>query len=277
MKRSLLLIWGLVILLTACNNGDDGSLAQNNLPYLFEDGFETINGDMNELFPIDESRWTHLQLVHPNNGENVVELNEAIVNEGEYAIKLISKPADEILSKIDIEKGGFFAPVGSNVTIEADFFINSADNLKELFLIDLECCSCWDPDVPDNQCPGIRLKFGGNGNYLSIERGKILGSTMFQSDVDFPMNEWVTVRWELKLSPEDDGENRLFINGQQIINEVSYNMPNPAAFKSEFENFDINFELQEPLGYERVQIGATANPTEHEVEMYVDNFRILIE
>ncbi len=276
LKNGLFLILGAILTISSCGQDDDIDVTEPRETYLFEDGFESENNDFNDLFPLDGSRWTNIQLVHPNNGMNAIELNTTIVNEQDYALKIIAKPSDDILSKADIEKGGFSAPVGSIITIQAKFFIETSEDLRDLLLIDLECCSCWDPTVPDNQCPGIRLLMKED-NYLSIERGKILGSTITQTEVAFPIGEWVDLEWKMKLSPDENGENILTINGQEVINALAKNMPNADEFRAEAAMNGISFELQEPLTYERVQIGATANPTPHEVVMYVDDFRVEIE
>ncbi|EDP98235.1 hypothetical protein KAOT1_13497 [Kordia algicida OT-1] len=54
-------------------------------------------------------------------------------------------------------------------------------------------------------------------------------------------------------------------------------MPNAEIFRQVFLNEGINFTLQEPVFYERVQIGVTANPTASTVELFVDNFSIQVE
>ena len=276
LKNGLFLILGTVLAISSCGQDDDIDVAEPEVSYLFEDGFESANNDLNDLFPLDGSRWTNIQLVDPDNGENTIELNTTIVNEQDYALKITAKPSDDILSKADIEKGGFSAPVGSTITIQAKFFIETVVDLQDLLLIDLECCSCWDPTVPDNQCPGIRVMMKED-NYLSIERGKILGSTIVQTEVTFPTGEWVDLEWKMKLSPDEGGENILTINGQEVINALAKNMPNADEFRAEAEMNGISFELQEPLTYERIQIGATANPSSHEVVMYIDDFRVEIE
>lgn len=273
MKLSQLLF---LVLILSCNS-DDGPMINIELPFNFEDGFESANNDLDDLIQSDGSRWSNFQIVSPINGENVLELNSSTVNQGNHSLRIFSNASDDILSKVDIEKGGFFAPSGSTITIEADFFINSSESMEDLFLIDLECCSCWDPSVSDNQCPGIRLKMGGGKDFLSIERGKILGNTIAHSAFSFPISEWVNVVWKMKLSPDMTGENTLTINGEEVINAAGNNLPNKDEFKDEFEIHGIDFELQEPIGYERIQIGATANPTEHVFEMFIDDFKLLIE
>ncbi len=263
------IIWGLSIALAACSS-DDGSEGMNVDGFYFEDGFETSANDLNELFPQDQSRWTNIQLVHPEGGTNVLELNSEVVLDGASSLRFFSKKGDAILSKVDIEKGGFRAEEGSSIAIEGNFFISTEGDIENLVLVDLECCSCWDPTVPDNQCPGVRLMMKG-GDYLSIERGKIVQSSIVQSSQPFPRGEWVNVRWEMELSAGEDGLNRLFINGSEVITETAMNMPNADVFREEFQRHDIEFELQQPIFYERFQIGATANSSPSDVEMYLDD------
>lgn len=245
--------------------------------FLFEDSFETTNGEFNELFPEDGSRWTNVQIVNPTGKTNTLALSSSIVNNGTTALAIFSNQSDEILSKADIEKSGLQASAGSTVIIAADFYIDSDINLENLLLIDLECCSCWDPSVPENQCPGVRLMMSGGDDYLAIERGKIAGDLLVQTSTPFPRREWVSLRWELTLSPNQDGGNLLYMNDALILSENGMNMPNAAIFRALFAENDIDFELQEPVSYERIQIGATANPDSEDLLLYVDNFSIQIE
>ncbi len=274
MKNSILLLS--FVFLISC--GRDSSENMKTIePFSFQNGFEVAGNDISELLPSDGSKWTNIQQVNPNNGTNEITISTDIVNQGNNSLRILAKPSDDILSKADIEKQGFTASIGSTIKIEADFYINTTENLTDLFLMDLECCSCWDPSVPDNQCPGIRLKIGGDNEYLSIERGKILSPTITQADFSFPKFEWVRVTWEMELSPETNGKNKLSINGQEAISSNGINMPNAGLFGAEFASHGIEFELQKPIAYERVQIGVTANGTSNSIEMYVDNFKLTIE
>lgn len=266
----------MILILSSCSKDDNTTPEVGNVvDYSFEDGFETTGNDLTELFPDDGSRWSNLQLVNPDNGENEIEIESIITTEGNNSLRINVDASDNTLSKADIEKGNFNAPEGSTVRISASFYIASTDNIENLLLMDLECCSCWDPSVPDNQCPGIRLMMKNN-DHLSIERGKILGTTIVQSSVEFPRNEWVNVVWELKLSQNDDGFNKLSINNQEVISESGRNMPNARLFETEFANNGIDFKLQEPLFYERFQIGATANPTQFDIELFIDDVKLEI-
>ena len=179
---------------------------------------------------------------------------------------------------MDIEKSGISAFVNDKVTIKADFFIGNTENIENLLLIDLECCSCWDTSSGvENQCPGVRLIMSGGNDFLSIERGKIGESTIEQTSFQFPRNQWVTVQWELTLSDNENGMNKLSINGTEVINSAGTNMPNAQTFQNIFAQEGIDFTLQEPTFYERVQIGATANPTTEDIELFVDDFSMIVE
>jgi len=274
MKPSILLL--LMFVFISCSK-DDPDNNEVELPYLFENGFEVQGNNVDDLILPDASSWTNIQQVDPNNGTNSLTISSDIVNEGNHSLRIVALPSDDILSKADIEKFGFLAPIGSTVKIEADFYINTDEDLTDLFLIDLECCSCWDSNVPNNQCPGVRLKIGGDNEYLSIERGKIINSTIGHAEISFPKFEWVRIVWEMELSQEDNGKNNLSINGTEVISSEGINMPNSALFKQEFASAGIDFTLPENVFYERVQIGATANPTPNTIELYIDNFSISIQ
>tara|TARA_R110002074_G_scaffold21547_1_gene66810 strand:+ start:5615 stop:6466 length:852 start_codon:yes stop_codon:yes gene_type:complete len=250
--------------------------------FLFEDGFETQNDLLDELFPSNGNRWSTIQQTDPTNATNEISISKAEFSEGQNALRITANKSDSDLSKVDIEKNGLNIVSGNTVTIKADFYIVGTDPIENLLLLDLECCSCWDPTVGDNygsenQCPGVRLMMSGGNDYLSIERGKISETTIQQTNFAFPRNQWVTVQWEMTMSDNEDGLNRLIVNGTEVISEAGMNMPNAQVFEDVFLNQGINFALQEPTFYERVQIGATANPTAGNIELFVDDFSIRVE
>jgi len=266
----------------ACDKDETKTLEPSVETFLFQDGFETQNNLLDELFPSFGNRWSKIQQTDPSNAINEISISNTEFNEGQNALHVVAYQSDSDLSKIDIEKNGLNIVSGNKVTIKADFYLVGSASLENLLLIDLECCSCWDPTVGDNygsenQCPGIRLMMSGGNDYLSIERGKISGTTIQQTNYVFPRNQWVTVQWEMTMSDNDNGLNRLLINGIEVINEVGMNMPNAQIFRDVFLNQGIDFSLQEPTSYERVQIGATANPTAGNIELFVDDFSIRVE
>jgi len=279
--RALFFVISLSIFV-ACDTDDNNTQEPTTENFIFEDGFETQNNSLDELFPSNSTRWSTIQQTNPSNTINEISITNAEFTEGQNALRFLAYQSDSQLSKIDIEKGGLNIKAEDKVIITADFYINSTESLENLLLIDLECCSCWDPSVEDNfglenQCPGVRLMMSGGNDYLSIERGKISGTTLQQTNFAFPRKQWVSVQWEMTMSDSENGLNRLLINGTEVLNESAMNMPNAEIFRDEFLNQGIDFTLQEPTFYERVQIGATANPTAGNIELFVDNFSIKVE
>ena len=272
----------MAFIFVSCGKDENNIEEPSAETFIFEDGFETQNNTIDELFPSNASRWSTIQQTDPSNATNEMSISNTEFNEGQNALRVRSYQSDSDLSKVDIEKNGLNINLGDKVTIKADFFIVGTESLENLLLIDLECCSCWDPTVGDNygsenQCPGVRLMMSGGNDYLSIERGKISGTTMQQTNFAFPRNQWVTVQWEMTLSDNENGLNRLVVDGAEVINEAGMNMPNAQVFKDVFLEQGIDFMLQEPTSYERVQIGATANPTAGNIELFVDDFSIKVE
>ena len=271
-----------LLILGACDKNENNPVEPLKDKFLFEDGFETQSNSIDELFPLNGNRWTTTQQTNPSNATNEISITNSEFSEGQDALRILAYQSDAQLSKMDIEKSGLNIKSGDIVTITADFYINGTESLENLLLIDLECCSCWDPTVGDNygsenQCPGVRLMMSGGNGFLTIERGKISGTTIQQTDFAFPRNQWVSVRWEMTLSENENGLNKLAINGIEVINESAMNMPNAQIFRDVFADQGIEFILQEPTFYERVQIGATANPIAGNVELFVDNFSIRVE
>lgn len=283
MKKHQFIIFALLaFIFLSCDK--DENISEETLveSFVFEDGFETQNDLLDELFPSNGDRWSTIQQTDPTNATNELSISNTEFSEGQNALRVSAFQSDSDLSKVDIEKNGLNIVSGNKVTIKADFYIVGTEPIENLLLLDLECCSCWDPTVGDNygsenQCPGVRLMISGGNDYLSIERGKISGETMQQTDFAFPRNQWVAIQWEMTMSDNDNGLNRLSINGREVINETGMNMPNAQVFEDVFLNQGIDFTLQEPTFYERVQIGATANPTAGNIELFVDDFSIKVE
>ncbi|MEM7163170.1 MAG: hypothetical protein AAF487_12105 [Bacteroidota bacterium] len=282
MKESVWILCVFLLFTSACEKEENNEEMQEENEFtqemfIFEDDFETQSNNLDELFPADGSRWSGIQQVNTETGDNHISLSTLHSSLSTQSLYMFSKATDQTLSKIDIEKNGFKAYPGASLRFEADFFIANDVNLENLFLFDLESCSCWDPNVPNNQCPGIRLKFGGNGDYLSLERGKLGLETIGQAAYSFPKNQWVNVILELVLSSDDDASNVLIIDGNEVINSSLSNLPNQEVFETLFAQEGIAFQLQEPLFYERFQLGATANSSAEDIDVFIDKVKFSIE
>lgn len=283
MKRHQFIFFAIIALISlGCAKDENNPEEPIEESFFFEDGFETQNDLLDELFPYNGNRWSTIQKTDPTNATNEISISNTVFNEGQNSLRVFAYQSDSDLSKVDIEKNGLNIISGNKVTIKADFYIVGTEPIENLLLLDLECCSCWDPTVgnnygSENQCPGVRLMMSGGDDYLSMERGKISGTTLQQTNFAFPRNQWVTVQWEMTMSDSESGLNRLTINGTEVINEAGMNMPNAQVFTDVFLDQGIDFTLQEPTFYERVQVGATANPTAGNIELFVDDFSIKVE
>ncbi len=167
MKHAIFFV--LVYLGFACGGSDDPDPAAQ-MPFTFEDGFEVAGEELADLLPADGSRWTNVQQVNPQGAQNEIEITTVPTSEDDKSLRILARASNLVLSKMDIEKGGFQAYAGAVVTIQADFYISTTESLSDLLLIDLECCSCWDPNVPDNnarvyacKCPMTAIIYPLNG------------------------------------------------------------------------------------------------------------------
>ncbi len=253
---------------------EDNPIEVDNTSFIFFDDFESESETLDDLFLDDESRWSNVQIVSPQSGVNQIQLSD---EHGSRSLEFLALPSDFIVSKAGIEKGGLVSQRGSLVTLKADFYLPEGSSYENVLLADVECCSCWDPNVPDNQCPGVRLMFDENGEFLQLERGKIGYPTLGQTEVVFPKDEWVQVELQLTLSDTEAGENRLFINGVKALDINAVNLPNQEVFETLFAEVGIDFHLTEPLGYERIQLGVTANPAGDTTRVWVDNVEIVVK
>lgn len=233
---------------------------------LFSDGFENVQ-NFSDLLPGNASRWTNVQRTHD---DNKVEMETRVVRGGSRALHLYSKPARNV-SKADIERGGLDLREGQRVTISAWFYIPGNHSLRELYLMDMECESCWPENSRrKNKSPGVRLALKSDAGILAVERGKIgfRKGTLRGAQVGFPRNRWVHLKWISVLSTQEDGLSEVYMDGQKILSARAINMPSPAIFKK------YGIRLKQPIRYDRVQFGITANGTSAPVRMYLDDVRI---
>jgi hypothetical protein len=264
----------LLVLLASCKEEEAEQPSTSLTGYEFRDGFEAST--FQNLFPEDGARWTNVQIVDPDSGQNRLELDSTRFSEGNKSLRVLAMPSGNILSKAGIEKSGFEAGRNNRILIRADFFLSEEGSLANVFLLDLECCACWDPAVPDNQCPGVRLMLDETGEFIHLERGKIGLPTLTQFQLPMPRNEWVRLEWEMTLSDESPGQNTIRLNGEVALSESGINLPSQTVFDSLFSAEGIDFSLQEPLQYHRFQIGVTANPSSESSEIWVDNVYLRI-
>ena len=65
------------------------------------------------------------------------------------------------------------------------------------------------------------------------------------------------------------------MSNRLVISSEGINTPNADSFREEFAKNGIDFQLREPLIFERIQIGVTVNASVSNIEMYVDEVEIV--
>lgn len=238
----------------------------------FEDGFEEAE-DVRALLDHNSGRWTRVQISHD---ENVLFMHEDPTRSGRAALGFHAVPSDDVVSKALIERGGFRLYAGQSAMVDAWFLIPGGQSLDNVFLMDLECRDCWPAfSGRNNPSPGIRLTLKGDDGEVAVERAKIghPKGTWRQPRHDpvlFPRDRWVRLTWILYLSPDDEGGTEVLIDGRPVLRARGATLPDISRFREK------GVRLVEPLYYERLQIGITANGAENSVAMLVDDVTVSV-
>jgi hypothetical protein len=259
----------------ACGSPGDGAAIPPHTGTTFRDGFENANA-LQDLFAADASRFSATQIVDAGVGTNSLFLATEHAHSGLASLGVDAYPSsDAVISKSDIQKQGFHFYEGDVVTITAWFYAEDAADLSDVFVLDLECEACWDPNVPNNQTPGIRVQLKGIEGYAVVERDKIglTGESFRQDTYALPRNRWVPISWRLVLSPNTDGLTELRVDDTLVISRTGINMPSANIFAETFAAAGLTFELQQPVFYERLQVGVTAAGASH-VHLFVDDVHV---
>ena len=107
MKIHQFIIFAIIALIfIGCDNDENNPEEPLEEIFLFEDGFETQNDLLDELFPSNGNRWSTIQKTDPKNTTNEISISNTEFNEGQNALKVVAYQSDSDLSKIDIEKNG---------------------------------------------------------------------------------------------------------------------------------------------------------------------------
>ncbi|MEO0899239.1 MAG: heparin lyase I family protein [Bacteroidota bacterium] len=244
---SLLLI---PILLWGC---DKKSIFQG--PNFYSDGFELYRSS-DDLIDGQDEKWSFFQ--------NTVEGNQILIDttkfhSGKQSLKFVGGQTEDILSKASINKQFMAFWEGDIVSIDFWIYLAGTAPLEWLFIFDLE------EQTAIGAGPGMRL---------ALVEGKILLEHKFNNPnvaqegngILFPRNQWVNIRFEAELSQQKDGYVKVYQDDILIIDRENWKtLPS-----------DFLYNTQGTQGrYSQIEFGATANPSEEDVVMYVDD--VLVE
>jgi hypothetical protein len=225
--------------------------AAPELTNCFQDGFEDATA-LPDLFPLDLSRW-HSTQIEPPGGNSLVELSAAPVHTGTVALRCATDAFGTDLPKADIVRFGFAFREGDDFWMSAWFYLESSPSSLSMFIADLE-----DTDAGSR---GRRLYFTGTtGSQLACD-AKFPASTVRQtpgSEIDFPKDQWVHIRWHMRLSSNSSlGLVEVWQDGAKILDSNTETLPSLGN------------------GYDRLQIGITANGNTSSAQtLFVDDVSI---
>lgn len=225
-------------------------------PDFYADDFEAY-ATSDDLITEDDSLWSFSQLTRAGNTITIDTLHRYT---GQQALRFSARAAtEEELSKCSLVKQFMAFWEGETVRMQAWYYIEGDAPLQWLFLMDIE------EQAAIGAGPGMRLALVDNA--LRVEY-KFLEDDMTQpagAELPFPRDQWVELVWEIKLSQRNEGRVRLWQDGQLIISSQN-NTTLPT---------DILYAQQGTKGmYSSFEIGITANPTESELTIWVDDVKI---
>ena len=225
-------------------------------PDFYTDDFESYSS-FDELFLGDDVNWSFKQFTRE---ENTYSIDTNITHSGNQSIKCFAlKSTDEKVSKCSFAKQNMAFWEGETMRTTAWYYIDGNNTLKWLFIM------VFEEQTAIGAGPGMRLALVDNK--LRVEY-KFYEKDIVQEvgkEIDFPRNQWVEVKWEVKLSKKNKGAVRLWQDGQLII-DTKNNRTLPK---------DILYSLQGTKGmYSSVEVGITANSRDNDLILYVDDVKM---
>ncbi|MEL7532679.1 MAG: heparin lyase I family protein [Bacteroidota bacterium] len=226
-------------------------------PFLRDD-FESVN-TIDELTEGENANWKYYQQAGE---QNTLSLDRSNPHTGLQCLKFTAEPSLNGASKSDIAHNRLIFQAGETVLFSGWFYIEGADVLDYVFLMDLE------EDIAIGAGPGIRIALEDSAGYIVLERNKFLEETLRQdpeNKVAFPRDEWVEIKMEVLLYQKDKGAVKIWQNGQLIIDVVD--TPTLPRDRLTVLQGTHNF-------YHSLQVGITANSQSNPCVMYIDDISI---
>ncbi len=240
-----------VALLASCNkkNFFDG-------PDFYQDGFENYASSSDLIIQNSDEKWSFTQITK---SENTISIDTTMRHSGSKSLKFFAaKSTDHGLSKCSVLKQNMAFWNGETMRVSGWYYLPGTESHQWLFLFDLE------EQVAVGAGPGIRLALVDNR--IRVEH-KFNEKDIVQtsgSEMDFPRDQWVELTWEVKLSQKNKGSVKVWQNGQLII----------SSDKERTLPKDFLYSLQGTKGmYSSVEVGITANSSDNDLTLYVDDVR----
>ena len=81
----------------SCDKGESTPKESLGQSFMFEDGFETQNDLLNELFPSNRKRWSTIQQTDPTNATNEISISNTEFSGGQNALRIMAYQSDSDL------------------------------------------------------------------------------------------------------------------------------------------------------------------------------------
>ncbi|WP_070138489.1 heparin lyase I family protein [Crocinitomix algicola] len=248
MKKALLFV--LVISFFSCNKKEFFKG-----PNSYKDGFEDYN-EIDEIIDGNDKYWSFFQNTLITND---ILIDTTITHSGNRSVKFIGGKTENGLSKASINKQNMAFWEGETVVVDFWLYLVGNDPAQWLFIFDLE------EQTNIGAGPGMRLALV-DGKLLLEHKYSNPNVEQKGDGIPFPRNQWVNVRFETKLSQKKKGFVKVYQDGLLIINQEKWKtLPS-----------DVLYSTQGTQGrYSQIEFGITANPSENDLIMYVDDISVL--
>jgi hypothetical protein len=240
-----------VLLLVSCRKQ-----GREDWPNTYQDGFESYN-EIEDIIDGDNEQWSFFQQTYE---ENELTIDTTIYHTGGKSVKSSAvKTMNGNASKCSINKQFMAFWEGETVVVDFWMYLEGNESCEWLFLFDLE------EKVPVGAGPGMRLALVEN--QITLEH-KFPNPNVFQPEataIDFPRDQWVNVRFETKLSRKKNGYVIVHQDGVEIINQQNWQtLPKDILY----------FNQGTRGGYSQIEFGITANTSDNDMVMYVDDVNV---
>lgn len=220
-------------------------------PNAYSDDFESYAA-IEETIDGNDVNWSFFQNTL---SANSISLDTSIVHSGNRSLRFEGQRTADILSKASINKQHMAFWEGDIVSVDFWIYLKGNAPAQWLFLFDLE------EQTSVGAGPGMRL---------ALVDGKILLEHKYNNPnveqpgegIPFPRDQWVNLRFETELSQKKEGYVKVYQDDQLILDRDNWKtLPS-----------DFLYHTQGTQGrYSQIEFGVTANPSEDDIVLYVDD------
>jgi hypothetical protein len=250
MKIAIVLIAGIFLFSCQKEKHFDG-------PNNFSEDFSAYT-TIEDIIDGNNEQWSFFQKTFEG---NTTSIDTVIFHSSGKSFKSHAVPstAEKGASKASINKQFMAFWEGETVGIEAWYYIEGTASAQWMFLFDLE------EKTSIGAGPGMRLALVNNQLLVEHKYPNPNINQIDGSEIDFPRDQWVKIRFETKLSQKKKGYVKVWQDDHLIIEQNDWQtLPK-----------DILYFQQGTKGmYSQIEFGVTANSSDNPMTVYVDDIDV---